>query len=141
MAIPHSLQWEIDRIPRNRKITHGPGLSRFAVDVIEPGAAAFPNTIEEVSHLLSAADSDSKAVVPWGGGTAMELGNRAQGCDLVIGTSRLNRVLEYEPSDLTVVVQFLPPDPPMPIELPSRASYRPTPAALSGRNSARSGID
>ena len=112
MALPHSLQWEIDRIPRNRKITHGPGLSRFAVDGIEPEAAVFPNTIEEVSHLLSAADWDGKAVVQWGGGTAIELGNRARGCDLGIGTSRLNRVLEYEPSDLTVVVQFLPLDPP-----------------------------
>ena len=83
MAIPHSLQWEIDRIPRNREITHGPSLSRFAVDGIEPGAAVFSNTIEEVSHLLSEADWDSKAVAPWGGGTAVELGNRARGCDLL----------------------------------------------------------
>ena len=62
MAIPPSLQWEIDQIPRNRKIT----LGWFAVDGIEPGAAVFPNTIEEVSHLLSSSDRDSKAVVPWG---------------------------------------------------------------------------
>ena len=131
MAIPHSLQWEIDRIPRNRKITHGPGLKQYAVDGIEPEAVAFPNTVEEVSHLLSAADRDGKAVVPRGGGTAMALGNKAGACYLVINTSRLNRVLEYEPSDLTVVVeagitlgdlqeelgengQFLPLDPPLP---------------------------
>ena len=131
MAIPHSLQWEIDRIPRNRKITHGPGLKQYSVDGIEPEAAVFPNTIEEVSHLLSAADRDGKAVVPWGGGTAMALGNVPRACALVINTSRLNRVLEYEPSDLTVVVeagitlgdlqeelaergQFLPLDPPLP---------------------------
>lgn len=131
MAIPHSLQWEIDRIPRNRKITHGPGLKQHAVDGIEPESVAFPNTIEEVSHLLSAADRDGKAVVPRGGGTAMALGNHAQACDLVICTTRLNRVLEHEPSDLTVVVeagitlgalqeelgengQFLPLDPPLP---------------------------
>ena len=50
------LQWEIDQIPRNSEITHGTGLSRFAVDGIEPRAAVFPNTIEEVRHLLSAAD-------------------------------------------------------------------------------------
>lgn len=131
MATPHSLQWEIDRIPRNRKITHGPSLKQYAVDGIEPQTAVFPNTIDEVSHLLSAADRDGKAVVPWGGGTAMGLGNLPRACDLVIGTSRLNRVLEYEPSDLTVVVeagitlgvlqeelgergQFLPLDPPLP---------------------------
>ena len=44
MAIHNSLKWEIDRIPRSRKITHGPGLSGFAVDGIEPGAVVFPNT-------------------------------------------------------------------------------------------------
>ena len=131
MAIPHTLQWEIDRIPRNRKVTHGQGVKGYAVDGIEPEAVVFPNTIEEMSSLLSAADRDGKAAVPWGGGTAMELGNRALGCDLVISSSRLNRVLDYEPSDLTVVVeagitlgtlqeelgengQFLPLDPPLP---------------------------
>ena len=131
MAIPHTLQWEIDRIPRNRKITHGPGVKNYSVDGIEPEAVVFPNTVEEVSSLLSAADRDGKAVVPWGGGTVVELGNRAFGCDLVISTSRLNRILEHEPADLTVVVetgitlgtlqeelrergQFLPLDPPLP---------------------------
>ncbi len=131
MAVPHTLQWEIDRIPRNRKVTHGRGLKRYAVDGLEPQAAVFPNTIDEVSHLLSAADRDGKSVTPWGGGTAMGLGNLARACGLAIGTSRLNRVLEYEPSDLTVVVeagitlsalqeelgergQFLPLDPPLP---------------------------
>ena len=131
MAIPHSLQWEIDRIPRNRKVTHGQGVKGYAVDGLKPEAVVFPNTIEELSNLLSAADREGKAVVPWGGGTAMGLGNRALGCDLVINTSRLNRVLDYEPSDLTVVVeagitlgtlqeelgengQFLPLDPPLP---------------------------
>ena len=131
MAIPHTLQWEIDRIPRNRKVTHGQGVKGYAVDGLEPEAAVFPNTIEEMSSLLSAADRDGKAVVPWGGGTAMGLGNLARACDLVIGTSRINRILDYEPSDLTVVVeagitlgtlqeelgengQFLPLDPPLP---------------------------
>ena len=131
MPIPHTLQWEIDRIPRNRKVTHGQGVKGYAVDGLEPKGVVFPNTIEEMSSLLSAADRDGKAVVPWGGGTAMGLGNRALGCDLVISTSRLNRVLDYEPSDLTVVVeagitlgtlqeelgengQFLPLDPPLP---------------------------
>ena len=130
MAIPHTLQWEIDRIPRNRKVTHGQGVKGYAVDGLEPEAVVFPNTIEELSNLLSAADQDGKAVVPWGGGTAMGLGNRSRGNDLVISTSRLNRVLDYEPSDLTVVVeagitlsslqeelgengQFLPLDPPL----------------------------
>ncbi|MCH8087813.1 MAG: FAD-binding oxidoreductase [Chloroflexi bacterium] len=124
------LERAIDRVPRNRKIAHARGLAAYAVDGQTPKAVVFPNTVEEVSHLLSAADGDGKAVVPWGGGTGMDLGNLAARVDLVIGTSRLNRVVEHEPADLTVIVeggttlgalqeelgrsgQFLPLDPPM----------------------------
>ena len=124
-----SLERAIASIPRNRKITHPHGLAGYAVDGQTPEAVVFPNTIEEVSNLLAVADQDGKAVVPWGGGTGMGLGNLARRVDLVMGTSRLNRILEYEPADLTVIVeggtslgvlqdelarngQFLPMDPP-----------------------------
>ena len=99
------LERAIDRVPRNRKIAHARGLAAYAVDGQTPEAVVFPNTVEEVSHLLSAADKDGKAVVPWGGGTGMDLGNLAARVDLVIGTSRLNRVVEHEPADLTVIVE------------------------------------
>ena len=65
MAIHHSLQWETDRIPRNRKITHGPGPNRFAVDGIEPGAEAFPNTSKEVGHLLPAQGQPGERCFPF----------------------------------------------------------------------------
>ena len=66
MAIPQSLQWEIDQVPRNHKITHGTGLIGLPSTASNLVPRSFPDTIEEVSHLLSSADRDSKAVVPWG---------------------------------------------------------------------------
>lgn len=119
----------VSAIPNNRKITHEAGLSNYKVDEQTPESVVFPNTLEEVSQLLAAADGQGKAVVPWGAGTQMRLGNLAGRVDLVAGTSRLNRILEYEPADLTVIVeggislgalqselarhgQFLPLDPP-----------------------------
>ena len=124
-----SLEKTISTIPRNRRITHASTLSGYAVDGQSPQAVVFPNTVEEVSHLLAAADGEGKAVVPWGAGTHMALGNLAARVDLVIGMPRLNRILEYEPADMMVVVeggtslevlqselalngQFLPLDPP-----------------------------
>ena len=129
MTKTRSLDRVISAIPDNRKITHPAGLSKYKVDEQTPQTAVFPNTLEEVSQLLAAADREAKAVVPWGAGTQMSLGNLAGRVDMVIGTSRLNRVLEYEPADLTVIVeggislgvlqselarhgQFLPLDPP-----------------------------
>lgn len=129
MSRARGLDRAVASLPSARKITHSSGVSDYSVDGQTPEAVAFPNTLEEMSTLLSAAESEGKAVVPWGGGTQMGLGNLAKGVDLVVGTSRLNRVLEYEPADLTVVVeggmslgvlqselaeqgQFLPLDPP-----------------------------
>ena len=48
MSKPRSLQWEIDRIPNNRKVVHAGGLRAYSVDGMVPKAAAFPNTIEEI---------------------------------------------------------------------------------------------
>ncbi len=79
MVIPHALQWEIDRIPRNRKITHGPGLSRFAVGGIEPGGALFPNTIEEVSLRLSHPGFPSSGLIPNGTGAMPSTGIGSRG--------------------------------------------------------------
>ena len=116
-------------LPSARKITHPSGLWDYSVDGRTPEAVAFPNTVEEMSALLAAAESEGKAVIPWGGGTQMGLGNLVRGVDVVVGASRLNRIVELEPADLTVIVeggtslgvlqselaeqgQFLPLDPP-----------------------------
>ena len=79
----------VSAIPNNRKITHEAGLSNYKVDEQTPESVVFPNTLEEVSQLLAAADGQGKAVVPWGAGTQMRLGNLAGRVDLVAGTSRL----------------------------------------------------
>ncbi|MFQ5872844.1 MAG: FAD-binding oxidoreductase [Dehalococcoidia bacterium] len=129
MSRTRGLERAIASIPRNRKIIHPTGTASYTVDGRSPEAVVFPNTVEELSTLLSAAEGDGKAVVPWGAGTQMGLGNLAGRVGLVVGMSRLNRILEYEPADLTVIVeggislellqselahngQFLPLDPP-----------------------------
>ncbi len=106
----------------------GPDL---AVDGRQPAAAAFPRNREEVAALLKVAWERELTVSPRGGGVYTHLGNPPARLDLVVVTAGLDRVVEYEPADLTAVLeagltlarvqdilgqhnQFLPLDPPCP---------------------------
>jgi len=105
----------------------------YAVDGIVPQAVALPGTVEEVAEVMRLAHREGAAVIPWGGGTGMGLGNLPRRYDIALSLTRLNAVVEHEPADLTATVlagrtladlqdhlssvgQFLPLDPPSPAE-------------------------
>ena len=75
-------------------------LMEYSIDGIHPEAAVFPAKVEDVSQVLSLASREKKAVTPRGGGTQMALGNTPSRVGIVLGISRLNRVLLHEPADL-----------------------------------------
>jgi glycolate oxidase FAD binding subunit len=77
----------------------------YAVDGLIPQVVAMPETVEEVAEVMRLANREDAAVIPWGGGTAMSLGNIPRRYDIALSLSRLNQVVEYEPSDLTAIVQ------------------------------------
>jgi glycolate oxidase FAD binding subunit len=64
-----------------------------------------PGDIDQVAAVLALAHREALAVVPWGGGTAMAMGQPPERLDIVLSLARLNRVLEHEPADLTASVQ------------------------------------
>jgi glycolate oxidase FAD binding subunit len=66
---------------------------------------AFPQTVEELSDMLQLAASERWRVIPAGAGGWLEMGNRPPQFHLIVSTARMNRVLEYEPADLTATVQ------------------------------------
>lgn len=80
-------------------------ISAYVIDGVVPAAVTFPPTVEQVGDLLAFAHAESLAVIPWGGGTAMALGNPPRRADIVVSLARLNRVLEHEPADLTATAQ------------------------------------
>jgi len=92
------------RLPAGRVLT-GEQVDGYKVDGLRPAAVALPESIEEISAVLATAGQQRAAVVPWGAGTAMALGNLPRAYDLALVTRRLNRILEYEPADLTLTVQ------------------------------------
>ena len=80
-------------------------LTTIAVDGVTPAAMVSPTSAEELASELREADAAGKSVVPIGGGTQLDLGMPPARVDLGLETTGLNRVVEYEPADLTVTVE------------------------------------
>lgn len=78
---------------------------RWAVRGVVPRLVCKPSTPEAMAAALASCDKASAAVIPWGGGTQQRLGMPPRHADVVLLTNRLNRILEYEPADLTVTVE------------------------------------
>ncbi len=79
--------------------------SGYAVDGVTPRFLATPRSAEELAAVVAAADERQAAVVPWGGGLHMTLGNTPARYDVALRTATLDSVLEYEPADMTVTIQ------------------------------------
>ena len=108
-------------------------LASYTVGGATPLVVVRPESIEGVARALTTASALRAAVVPWGGGTRMGLGNPPSRYDLALDMRGLNRVVEHRPADLTVTVeagctvqalqdvlgqsgQYLPLDPPLPAQ-------------------------
>ena len=63
-----------------------------------------PDTPEEVAAALDAAGEENKSVLVWGAGRHQGYGHRVEPSQ-VVSTTRLDRVIAYEPEDLTLVVE------------------------------------
>ena len=106
-------------------------LAAHAVDGRQAMLFCAPETAEQVAAALRVCSEAEATVTPWGGGTAISIGNPPLKVHVIIGLNRLNQVVEHDEANLTatlaagmtvadaqVVVaqqhQFLPFDPPYP---------------------------
>jgi glycolate oxidase FAD binding subunit len=80
-------------------------LATFAIDGVVPGSTVTPSNVEELAACLKEAAKQGKTVAAIGGGTQLDLGMPPEHIDLAVETAGLNRVIEYEPADLTVTVE------------------------------------
>jgi glycolate oxidase FAD binding subunit len=80
-------------------------LTTIAIDGVAPSSTVSPSTAEELAAHLKEADSAGRSVAPVGGATQLALGMPPRRIDLALETTRLNRIVEYEPADLTVTVE------------------------------------
>ena len=77
----------------------------YAIDGVEPSAAVAPESIDEVCQVLDAAHRSGLAVSPLGGRTRLSLGNPPDRYDLALDLSRLDRIVDHNPADLTATVE------------------------------------
>lgn len=70
-----------------------------------PKAVVLPASVQEMQEVLRFASKRDLSVIPAGAGTKLGIGNLPQKVDIVLATTRLNSVVEYEPADLTVTVE------------------------------------
>ncbi len=106
-------------------------LAAHCVDGKQPTLVCAPQDAEQIAALLRLCAEARAALVPWGGGTAMAIGNTPKALDIVVTLHRLNDILEHDHANLTATVQsgitmtvlqqslarenqFLPIDPPHP---------------------------
>ncbi len=87
------------------RVLDGESTAPYAVDGLTPAAVVRPATAEELAAVLAEASRLEAVVIPWGGGTAMTLGNLPLAYDLAVEACSLDRVIEYEPADLTITVE------------------------------------
>ena len=80
-------------------------LATYTVDGVQPAAVVRPSTAEETGALLAAAAKSHAGVLPWGAGVHQHLGGVPVRADLVIDTTRLTGITDYEPADYVVAVR------------------------------------
>jgi glycolate oxidase FAD binding subunit len=100
------LRGQLEKIVGADHVGVGPtATGKFSVDGVVPGLLVRPGTQDEVSKALAACASANAAVIPWGGGTAMGLGNRPRRADVVLLLDRLDQIVEFDAANLCVTVE------------------------------------
>src|ERR1700674_2953337 len=69
---------------------------------VQPSCVVEPGSEQELAKVLKLANTAGLAVVPRGGGTKLDWGNRPARADVIVSAARLHRVLEHAWADLTV---------------------------------------
>lgn len=70
--------------------------------VVSVSSVAYPSSTEELSEIMKQASAERWTVTPTGGKTLLD---RNLSTNLIVNTSRLDRIIEHEPADLIAVAQ------------------------------------
>lgn len=98
------------RLPQLRLLTGTSDLEHYGRDWTRrwtpaPLAIALPTEVDEVQTIVRWANAQQVAIVPSGGRTGLSGGAVAAHGELVLSLERMNRVLDFNPIDRTLVVQ------------------------------------
>ena len=105
MENSRALHDELKHIVGTSGILSEEQVGSYAFDRCVPKAVVLPGSIQEIQDVLRFAAKQDLSVMPAGAGTKLGIGNLPEKVDVVLATTRLNSVIEYEPADLTVTVE------------------------------------
>jgi glycolate oxidase FAD binding subunit len=72
---------------------------------MRPVVVIWPEDAGQIAEILRFAAAEKLAVIPTGGGTKLGIGSSPSRYDISLDLSRMNRVLAYDPQDLTLGVE------------------------------------
>ena len=76
-----------------------------AVDGMRPSRSERPRTTDELAAMIAAANSAREAIVLWGGGTRIGVGDPPERYDTAVDLTGLAGVVEHSPADLVCTVR------------------------------------
>jgi glycolate oxidase FAD binding subunit len=94
-----------ERFGAENMVISSADLAAYEVDGMRPATAIFAKSPEEIADLLKFAASEKLAVIPCGARTKLGIGMPPARYAIALDLSRMNRVLAYEPRDLTLGVE------------------------------------
>jgi glycolate oxidase FAD binding subunit len=83
-------------------VTNNP---QIKVGDLRPAIHVNPGSTGEVRRCLEICGSAGRTVIPAGKASWLECGNPVRSADVVLSLERMNRIIDYSPSDLTATVE------------------------------------
>jgi len=80
-------------------------LKAYALDGKRPKMIVSPGTMDEVSKIVSFANQQHLGIIPMGNGTKIGVGGIPKKLDIIVSTSRLNRITDCDTDNLTLSVE------------------------------------
>lgn len=105
MENSHALHDALNRIVGESSILPEEQVAAYTFDGYVPKAVVLPTSVQDMQDVLQFATKQGLSIMPAGAGTKLGIGNLPQKVDVVLATTHLNSVIEYEPADLTVTVE------------------------------------
>jgi len=100
VASPASLDRDLAAIVGEGRVTR----TDFEINGIVPAVVVAPGSPEEVGAVLRLANDRGLVVAPAGGLTKQQVGGVPERIDILLSTTRMNKIEQYDPGDLTVAV-------------------------------------